>query len=279
VVTFPNCKINIGLHVIGKRVDGFHNLETIFYPLPLYDCLEIITLPNNEVEPALTTNGFSINVNSAENICLKAWQLLKSEYPQLPAVAIHLHKAIPMGAGLGGGSADGAFMLRILNEKYNLLLSEQQLIQYALKLGSDCPFFIINRPCFGSGRGEILEPVSLDLSQYYFVIINPGIHVNTGWAFKQLQLKPPAHSLLQAVHAPVNTWRETVVNDFEKAVTAQYPAIAAIKEVVYQQGAVYASMTGSGSTVFGLFTAKPLLPEFPGEYLLRVVPPKDWGSL
>ena len=275
MVTFPNCKINIGLHITGKRTDGYHNLETVFYPLPLYDCLEIITLPNNETEPALTTSGLSIKGDAKDNICMKAWHLLKYDHPGLPGVVMHLHKAIPMGAGLGGGSADGAFMLKMLHEKYNLQLSEQQLIQYALALGSDCPFFIINKPCFGGGRGEVLKPISLDLSRYHFVIVNPGIHVNTGWAFKQLQIQPPVNSLLQAVQAPVDTWKEIVVNDFEKVVSAQYPAITEIKEALYKQGAVYASMTGSGSTVFGLFAAKPSLPAFPGEYLVRVIAPKE----
>jgi 4-diphosphocytidyl-2-C-methyl-D-erythritol kinase len=274
VVTFPNCKINIGLHIISKRADSYHNLETVFYPLPLYDCLEIITLPNNKTEPALTTSGLSISGDATDNICLKAWHLLKSDYPQLPAVAMHLHKAIPMGAGLGGGSADGAFMLKMLNEKYDLQLSEGQLIQYALALGSDCPFFIINKPCFGSGRGEVLQSVRLDLSLYYFVIVNPGIHINTGWAFKQLQIQPPALSLLQALQAPVATWKETVINDFENVVAAQFPAIAHIKAELYLHGAVYASMTGSGSTVFGLFEQKPLLPKFSDDYLVKVIAPK-----
>jgi len=275
VVTFPNCKINIGLHVTGKRADGYHNLETVFYPLPLYDCLEIITLSDNNTEPALTTSGLSINGSAADNICLKAWHLLKADFPHLPAVAMHLHKAIPMGAGLGGGSADGAFMLSMLNEKYNLGQNERQLIDYALTLGSDCPFFIINKPCFGSGRGEILEPINLDLSRYYFVIVNPDIHVNTGWAFKQLQIQPPARSLLQVIQASVDTWKETVTNDFEEAAARAFPAIAEIKMVLYQQGAVYASMTGSGSTVFGLFNEKPLLPDFPDEYLMKIITPKE----
>lgn len=227
------------------------------------------------MEPALTTSGLSIDDVADNNICFKAWHLLKLHYPQLPSVAIHLHKAIPMGAGLGGGSADGAFMLQMLNGKYNLQLSHQQLIQYALELGSDCPFFIINKPCFASSRGEVMQTINLDLSQYYFVVINPGIHVNTGWAFKQLQIQPPAHLLVQAIQQPVAAWKETVVNDFEKVVAAQYPAIAEIKSIFYHQGAVYASMTGSGSTVFGLFTEEPSLPVFPDEYLVKIIPPTE----
>lgn len=275
MITFPNCKINIGLNIIGKRTDGFHNLETVFYPLPLYDCLEIITLSGNNTEPALSTSGLYVDGDITSNICYKAWCLLKTRYPQLPAVAMHLHKAIPMGAGLGGGSADGAFMLKMLNDKYNLAIGEQQLIQFALELGSDCPFFIINKPCFASGRGEVLQPLTLDLSNYYFVIINPAIHVNTGWAFKQLQLQQPALPLLQAIQTPVETWKYKIVNDFEKAVAEKYPAIQAIKSTLYERGAVYASMTGSGSTVFGLFAQQPELPSFPPEYLVKVLSSKQ----
>ncbi len=275
MVTFPNCKINIGLHIVGKRADGYHNLETVFYPLPIYDCLEIITLPDNNTLPILTTSGLAVDGAATDNICIKAWKLIKKKHNVLPAVAMHLHKAIPLGAGLGGGSADGAFMLRMLNEKYNLQISEPQLLQYALELGSDCPFFTLNKPAFATGRGEVLQPVSIDLSTWYLVIINPAIHVNTGWAFGQLHVQPPALPLLQAVQQPVATWKDTIVNDFEKAVAAQYPAIAEIKNRLYGQGAVYASMTGSGSTVFALFAAPPLLPLFPTEYLVKVIPPKE----
>ena len=260
---------------MGKRADGYHDLQTVFYPLPLHDCLEIITSPATNTEPVLTASGLPVQGAAEDNICLKAWHLLKTDFSQLPVVAMHLHKAIPMGAGLGGGSADGAFMLTMLNEKYNLQLSEQQLIQYALQLGSDCPFFILNKPCFGSGRGEMLQPVDLDLNKYFFVIINPNIHINTGWAFKQLQLQLPVHPLLVAIEQPVATWKNIIINDFEKPVAKQYPVIREIKEILYRQGAVYASMTGSGSTVFGLFDEKPSLPNFPDEYLVKVVAPKQ----
>jgi 4-diphosphocytidyl-2-C-methyl-D-erythritol kinase len=178
-----------------------------------------------------------------------------------------------MGAGLGGGSADGAFMLRILNDKFRLQISEAELVQYALMLGSDCPFFIINTPCFASSRGEVLQPVNIQLQHYYFAIVNPGIHVNTGWAFKQLHPGTPVHSLLEAIQQPVQTWKHTIINDFEKVAAEEYPVILQIKELMYEQGAVYASMTGSGSTVFGLFAITPSLPSFPGEYLVKIIPP------
>ncbi len=272
MIRFPNCKINIGLHITGKRADGYHNLETVFYPLLLHDCIEIITLPQKEA-PALNLSGLLIQGKPADNICLKAWHLLKSYYPQLPPVAMHLHKTIPMGAGLGGGSANGAFILHMLNEKFNMELSEQQLLEFALELGSDCPFFIINKPCFGSGRGELLQPVSLGLGSYYFVIINPGIHINTGWAFSQLQVQPAPYNLMEAIQQPVETWKEIITNDFEKVAAQQYPAIAAVKALLYLQGAVYAAMTGSGSTLYALFASPPQLPAFPADYFVKIIAP------
>ena len=167
----------------------------------------------------------------------------------------HLHKIIPMGAGLGGGSADGAFTLKLLNEKYQLNLSQKQLIGYATELGSDCPFFIINQPCYATGRGEILTPISLDLSAYKFVLVHPSIHINTKWAFEQLTPSKPSISINKIIDQPIKTWKELLVNDFEAPITKQYPIIGEIKHTLYQNGAIYASMTGSGSTVFGIFPA------------------------
>ena len=185
MIVFPNCKINLGLHILGKREDGFHNLETVFYPLLFRDALELIPATNNTTEIEFTGSGLAVDGNVSDNLCVKAYYLLKKNFPQLPLVKIHLHKAIPMGAGLGGGSADAAFMLKLLNEKFNLNISTPQLLNYALELGSDCPFFIINKPCIATGRGEILEEIEVDLSAYKIVLINPGIHINTGWAFSQ----------------------------------------------------------------------------------------------
>jgi glutamate synthase (NADPH/NADH) large chain len=179
MVIFPNCKINLGLHITGKRPDGFHELETAFYPVRLHDILEVIT----STELQFDSTGLPIPGNPDKNLCLQAYHLLKTDYPELPPVRMHLHKMIPMGAGLGGGSADGAFALRLLNEKYKLNIPTQDLIGYAAKLGSDCPFFIINQACYATGRGEILNSIQLNLSKYYFVLVNPGIHVNTKWAF------------------------------------------------------------------------------------------------
>lgn len=255
LIAFPNCKINLGLQVLQKRSDGFHDIETIFYPVPLKDALEIITLPNTDLT-LLQAHGLPINGEAADNLCVKAWQLLKKEFPGMPPVQIQLLKNIPMGAGLGGGSADAACMLQLLNNKFRLGLSSQQLIGYAALLGSDCPFFIINQPCFAAGRGEILKPIDIDLSGYQLVLVHPDIHINTGWAFSQLNVKSPLKkpgSIEVIASQPVHSWKQHLANDFETPVFDRHPEIQSIKAHLYQTGALYASMSGSGSTVFGIF--------------------------
>lgn len=262
MLLFPNCKINLGLNITRKRVDGYHDLETVFYPVGLKDALELITAQDGGNDINFESSGLPVAGDPENNLCVKAYRLLKKDFPSLPGVQVHLLKAIPMGAGLGGGSADGAFMLRLLNERYALGLTSPQLASYALQLGSDCPFFIYNQPCFATGRGELLEPVSLDLSMYHIVLVNPGIHVSTAFAFANIQPKPPVTSIKDIIRLPVTDWKHALVNDFEKGVSAEYPAIASIKTTMYEHGAVYASMTGSGSTVFGLFpgSTRPMLP-------------------
>ncbi len=249
MVTFPNCKINLGLHITGKRPDGFHELETVFYPVPLNDILEVVSSTTLQFQ----STGIDIPGNPASNLCLKAYHLLKEDFPQLPPVQMHLHKIIPMGAGLGGGSADGAFALQLLNDKYFLGLSPTQLMKYALQLGSDCPFFILNQPCYATGRGEDLTPIKLDLSGYRFVIVHPGIHINTKWAFEQIQPGLPARSIKEIIQLPIQDWKYYLSNDFESPIKQNYPAIEAIKLALYKDGAIYASMSGSGSTVFGIY--------------------------
>lgn len=255
MIAFPNCKINLGLQVLQKRRDGFHNIETVFYPIPLKDVLEI-TPAQNAQQPAIHMYGVPLNGEASDNICIKAWLLLKKDFADLPAIEIHLLKNIPAGAGLGGGSADGAFMLQLLSNKFHLGLSPDQLIKYASQLGSDCPFFIINKPCYATGRGELLEPIMLNLSSYHVALANPGIHINTGLAFSQLivndSLMSPGN-IKHVVAQPVETWKYNLVNDFEKPVFEKYPQIKALKENMYAAGAVYAAMSGSGSTVFGIF--------------------------
>jgi 4-diphosphocytidyl-2-C-methyl-D-erythritol kinase len=266
MISFPNCKINLGLHILNKREDGFHNLETFFYPLPLHDALEII-----QAEKTVFTNsGLPVPGTAEGNICLKAYHLLKKDFAELPLLKIHLHKAIPMGAGLGGGSADGAFTLKLLNQKFNLGLSTDQLIKYALKLGSDCPFFIINKPCIAAGRGEILEPLPIDLSAYKFLIVNPGIHVNTGWAFSQINPVLSEKSIKKIIVQPIETWQKELKNDFEEPVFNNHLEIKSIKDELYKEGAVYASMSGSGSTVYGIFKKEIELSfNFPAHYFVK----------
>ena len=264
MVFFPYCKINLGLHILNKREDGFHNLETVFYPVALKDALEIIPSPiNSEIE--FTSSGLTIDGNTDDNICVKAYHLLKKDFPQLSNIKMHLHKAIPMGAGLGGGSADAAFTLQLLNKKFQLNLSTPKLLNYAALLGSDCPFFIINKPCFAKGRGEILEEINLDLSTYKIVLINPGIHINTGWAFSQLTPALPQKSVATIILQPIKSWKNELKNDFEKPVFEKYPVIKEIKETLYAQGAIYAAMSGSGSTVYGIFEKEITLPRFTKE--------------
>ena len=257
MVVFPNCKINLGLHIVSKRQDGFHNIETVFYPINVKDALEIIPSHNTSEAIIFTSSGLIVDGNTSDNICIKAYHLLKKDFPQLPNIKMHLHKAIPMGAGLGGGSADGAFTLTLLNQKFNLNLSTDQLIDYALQLGSDCPFFIINQSCYATGRGELLEKINIDLSKYKIVIVNPGIHVNTGWAFSQLTPALPEISIKEIITLPVSQWKSSLQNDFEKPVFEKYPVIKEIKEEFYLLGAVYAAMSGSGSTVYGIFENVP----------------------
>ncbi|MBC7828984.1 MAG: 4-(cytidine 5'-diphospho)-2-C-methyl-D-erythritol kinase [Chitinophagaceae bacterium] len=261
MISFPNCKINLGLNVIRKRQDGYHDIETVFYPLPLIDVLEIIpddrlnTVDNESKKNAakFLTTGLPINGAAGKNLCVKAYELLQRDFPKLPSVQIFLHKTIPIGAGLGGGSADGSFALRLLNKKFQLKLSTERLLDYSLQLGSDCPFFILNRTCYASGRGEFLQTIELDLQAYSFVIVHPGTHISTAWAFQQLTPSPPVKSVRQIVEQPISTWKNELINDFEMAVCHHHPELSAIKSRLYDAGAVYASLSGSGSCFYGLF--------------------------
>jgi 4-diphosphocytidyl-2-C-methyl-D-erythritol kinase len=266
MISFPNCKINLGLYVTAKRPDGYHNLETIFFPIPFTDVLEFI--PGEHMQ--FNTTGLSVPVEPGQNLCLKAYQLLKTKHPSLPPLHIHLHKVIPMGAGLGGGSADAAFMLSMLNRYFQLGMAETALMDLALQLGSDCPFFIWNKPAFATGRGEMLEPVALHLSGMSIALVNPGIHVSTAQAFAGIRPRDPKIQLKQRILEPVSQWRSWLSNDFEQSVALKYREINFIKDHLYEKGALYASMTGSGSTVYGIFDALPAF-HFPGSYLVKTV--------
>jgi len=249
MIQFPNCKINLGLSILAKRPDGYHELETVFYPIAVSDALEI--LPADSV--TMNQTGIAVPGDPAQNLCLKAYHLLKKDFPTLPAVQMHLHKNIPMGAGLGGGSSDGTSTLLILNQQFSLGLNDQQLIDYASQLGSDCPFFVYNKACHATGRGEILSPIHLDLSNYQFLLVHPGIHIATKWAFQQLNPHTKSETIVSIIEKPISEWKGALINDFEAPVFKAEPTLLAIKEQLYQLGAVYASMSGSGSSLFGIF--------------------------
>ena len=272
MVTFPNSKINLGLNILRKRDDGFHDISTLFYPIPFNDALELISHPDKNSRPEFTTSGFVIEGNPEDNLCLKAYHALKQDHPDLPPVKIHLLKSVPIGAGLGGGSADAAFLLRMLIEKFNLLVSPEKLHQYAIRLGSDCPFFLINQPRIATGRGEILEEITLDLSPYKIILVNPGIRVNTAWAFSLITPGIPETGIKEVISKPVESWKNKLKNDFESPVFSEFPEIKFIKDELYKQGAVYAAMSGSGSTVFGIFDKNSSLSLFAGKnYLIKII--------
>lgn len=253
MVVFPCCKINLGLNVVERRTDGYHNLETVFYPIPLHDNLEVITAKNASQPYLLHNTGLSVDGADENNLVVKVYNLLREDYKQIPPVEIWLHKRIPSGAGLGGGSSDAAFMMRLLNEQYELGMDDEDIEYRLSRLGADCAFFYQARPAFATGIGDQLIPIDFDLAGWNFVLVKPDIHVSTREAYSMVRPKPSTHSLLQALSRPVETWKDTVKNDFEYSVFQHYPEIAAIKQTLYDMGAAYASMSGSGSSVFALF--------------------------
>ena len=260
MLAFPNIKINLGLSITEKRPDGYHNLETVFYPVALEDALEIRTSSETEKKIILHQYGMEIAGNPEDNLVAKAYSLLDKEF-HLPPVEIHLYKHIPSGAGLGGGSADAAFMLKLLNNKFELGLPDDTLEEYAAKLGADCAFFIKNRPTYAEGIGNIFSPLPLSLKGYRIWLVKPDIFVSTRDAFAKIKPHHPEMSLKEIAQLPVEEWNGRMVNDFEESVFPQFPAIGEIKEEMYRQGAVYASMSGSGSSVYGLFKEDAVLPE------------------
>ena len=253
MICFPNAKINLGLNITDRRADGYHNLESIFYPVRLHDALEVI----ESDELSFTSSGLTIPGNADSNLCLKAYHLLAADF-SLPAVHIHLHKHIPIGAGLGGGSADAAFFLKLMNDKFELGLSVEQLETYASRLGADCAFFIKNKPAFATGIGDQLQEISLDLSSYYLILVTPDVHISTAEAYRGVNPATPVYSLLESIQKPVSMWKNFIANDFEKHLFKAYPQIQALKSSLYEAGAVYATMTGSGSSVVGIFE-KPVV--------------------
>ena len=249
MIHFPNCKINLGLSILAKRADGYHELETVFYPIALTDALEILPAATLSINQS----GIEVPGDPAQNLCLKAFHLLKKDFPQLSPVQMHLHKNIPMGAGLGGGSSDGTAALILLNKLFSLGLSDAQMIEYASQLGSDCPFFVYNKACHATGRGEILKPIELDLAAYQIVLVHPGKHISTAWAFQQLTPHSKSKSIQSIIEMPIEAWKNHLVNDFEAPVFKAAPTLSSIKDQLYALGAIYASMSGSGSSLFGIF--------------------------
>jgi len=248
MVCFPHCKINLGLNVVSKRPDGFHHVETCFYPVPFADILEIIPAP----EFVFTQSGIAVPGRPEENLCLRAYELLAKDFG-VGNVKMHLHKIIPMGAGLGGGSSDAAFTLRLLNTVFDLKISIEQLKRYASQIGSDCSFFVEDTPRLGTGRGEILSPLSLHLKGHYLVLIKPEVHVSTADAYSGVTPQKNEFSVEEILKLPLAVWRDNLKNDFEKSIFEKYPLIGRLKEKMYSLGAAYASMSGSGSSVFGIF--------------------------
>ena len=253
MITFPHAKINIGLQVTERRPDGYHNLDTVFYPIPLHDALEVIEAKDAEYDCKLHLSGVDIAGDPDSNLVVRAYRLLASDYP-LPPVDIHLHKHIPTGAGLGGGSADASFMLRLLNEMFTLNISTEKLEAYAAQLGADCPFFITGTPVYATGIGNEFHPISLDLSGFYLVVVKPDVFVSTKEAYSMIHPEKPEVTLDKKIIAPINEWHSTISNDFEKGIFALHPELREIKNKLYQLGAQYAAMSGSGSALFGLFT-------------------------
>lgn len=249
---YPCAKINLGLYVTERRPDGYHNLETVFYPIPLCDVLEVETSDADQ----LLLEGIKVDGPTEQNLVMRVVALLRNEGRQIPPLCIRLRKNIPSGAGLGGGSSDAAAMMKLLNEMFHLGMTETDMEQRVAKLGADCPFFIRCQPVFATGIGDQFTPISLNLQGLYFLLVKPDDFVSTREAYANIKPQLPQHSLLQSIQHPIAEWQSLINNDFEKSVFPQHPTIAAIKENLYKQGAVYAAMSGSGSSVFGLFSKK-----------------------
>ncbi len=256
MIIFPIAKVNLGLNVVERRPDGYHNLQTVFYPVGIQDALEIFPMAEDfpsEVDCDIKVSNMPIEGDEQRNLVVRAYQLLKQDFPNLPRLHVHLYKGIPTQAGMGGGSSDASAMLRLLNTSFQLNLSDEKLISYASKLGADCAIFILNRPAYAEGIGEKLYPMDVDLSGWYMAVVRPDIPVPTKEAFARIKPHFPQKCCRDIVMQPVETWKEELVNDFEESVFALHPELAAIKERLYQLGATYAAMSGSGSALFGLF--------------------------
>lgn len=254
MLTFPNAKINIGLQVTERRPDGYHNLDTVFYPIPINDALEVVVVERVDYDCRLHISGITIEGDTDNNLVVRAYRLLAADYA-LPSVDIYLHKHIPTGAGLGGGSADASYMLRLLNEMFELGIPTEQLEAYATKLGADCPFFIKNTPVYATGIGNEFHPIELDLGGWYIVVVKPDVFVSTKEAYSMVKPEKPEVTLDKKITQPITKWKESISNDFENGIFTLHPELDDIKKKLYDLGAKYAAMSGSGSSLFGLFEA------------------------
>jgi 4-diphosphocytidyl-2-C-methyl-D-erythritol kinase len=254
MITYPNAKINIGLNITERRPDGYHNIESVFYPINLQDAVEIKTIEGEEPQGGykLKVSGTILDGTPDDNLVVKAYQLLRKDF-NFPAQKIHLYKHIPVGAGLGGGSSDAAAIIKMLNEKFALGLTSEQMQNYAVQIGADCPFFINNTPVFATGIGNLFTPIEFSLHGKTILLVKPDIFVSTRDAYALVKPSPAAIPLTEAIKQPISEWKQIITNDFEKSVFAKYPEIAAIKDKLYDMGAIYASMSGSGSAVYGIF--------------------------
>jgi 4-diphosphocytidyl-2-C-methyl-D-erythritol kinase len=259
MIIFPKAKINLGLHITGKRPDGYHNIETVFYPVSLNDALEFVSITESVNTDILTLTGLNTGIDPKDNLVFKTVKKLHEKY-SFPYLNIHLHKAIPIGSGLGGGSSDAALILLTINKFFGLLIDDQELKEISLELGSDCPFFIVGEPAFATGRGNILKPVPHVLSGYYLVLINPGIEISTKEAYQNCRPKNHSISLLQLINRPIAEWNELILNDLEDFAFNRHPIIGKIKKELHNLGALFSLMSGSGSSVYGIFREKIKLP-------------------
>ena len=259
MINFPIAKINLGLNVVSKRDDGYHNLETVFYPVPIKDALEVFPMEDgfpSDVRCDLKVTNLFIDGDEQKNLVVKAYNMIAQDY-ELPRVHVHLYKHIPTQAGMGGGSSNCAYMIRLLNEMFSLGMSDEKMIGYAARLGADCAFFIKAQPAYAEGIGEKLQPISIDLSGCKMLVVRPNIPVSTKEAFSLITPQVPKKNCLDIVRQPIETWKDELVNDFERSVFTIHPEIGRLKEMMYEQGAIYAAMSGSGSSVFGLFSDTP----------------------
>jgi len=267
MIVFPIAKINLGLHITAKRTDGYHDIETIFYPVMLCDALELVVAEKQEGRDHLTCTGIDTGSDPGNNLVIKTTGKLREKY-FFPYLNIHLHKAIPIGAGLGGGSSDSACLMRAINRVFHLDISKEELKKISLEIGSDCPFFIDGVPALATGRGERLTPVNSVLSGFYLVLLNPGVGINTKEAYQNCSPRIPDTSLEQLITRPVTEWKKLIKNDFEEFAFRKHPVIAEIKESLYRAGALFSLMSGSGSSVYGVFREKPVLTDMLKSYVI-----------